>query len=150
MKTSAQQYCDEKVAQPNSALYYSLRKLSPEQRNQVVAIHAFYREIEDILFECQDPELARIKFNWWRGEVLKLTVNKSDHPVLILLQENSIHLEKIQERLLKIIDGFEQNPIFETFEEVVIHWMRTAGERELLLNEILLNEEMISQEMIYQ
>jgi phytoene synthase len=153
MKNSYEKYCYEKVASLNSALYYSLRKLSLKQRNQVVAIHAFYREIEDIILECENHELALIKFNWWRGEVAKLTEKKSDHPVLILLQDNSNDLEKIQDRLFNIIDGFEQNAIsstFKTFEEVVVHWMRTAGERELVLNEIIVREEIISEEILYQ
>lgn len=146
-------YCYEKVAPPDSALYYSLRNLNSEQRDQVVAIHAFYREMEDILMECQDHELAMIKFNWWRNEVAKLMTGSPDHPVMILLQQNLIDKENVQNILLNIIDGFEQSSIsanFATFEDVVVHWMRTAGERELLLKELLLNDEMISEEMIYQ
>ncbi len=157
MKNTAKTYCYEKVASPDAALYYSLRKLIDLQRDQIVAIHAFYREMEDIIFECQDHELAITKLNWWRGEVAKLGLNKSDHPVMILLQQDLVNveknIEKIQARLLKIIDGFEQASFkapFETFEEVVVHWMRTAGERELLLNEILGHQEIISDEMIYQ
>lgn len=146
-------YCYEKVAQPDTALYYSLRKLKSNLRDAVVAIHTFYREIETILLECQDHELALVKLNWWRQEIAKLTA-QPNHPVMLLLQKNltDSSLEKIQNRLLKIIDGFEQNSIsshFETFEDVVIHWMRTAGERELVLNE-LLHEETISSEIIYQ
>lgn len=155
MKIPANAYCYGKVAPPHSALYYSLRKLNDPQRDQVVAIHAFYREIEDILFECQDHELALIKYNWWRTEVAKLSLEKPSHPVMLLLKQNinSRDLEKAQNRLLKIIDGFEQNsisPHFATFEEVVVHWIRTAGERELLFNELLHNEEIISNEIIFQ
>lgn len=153
MKNLVKSYCYEKVAQPDSALYYSLRRLKPAERDSVVAIHAFYREIETILLECQDHELALVKLNWWRNEVAKLT-GQPDHPVMLLLQKSvaDAPLEKIQNRLFKIIDGFEQNtisPHFEIVEDVIIHWMRTAGERELLLNE-LLHEETISLEIIYQ
>jgi len=155
MKNAAKEYCYEKVAPRDSALYYSLRSLKSHQRDSVVAVHAFYREIETIIFECQDHHLALIKFNWWRGEIVKLTVDKSDHPALVLLQKNveMSRLEKIQESLLKIIDGFEQLAVtshFDTFEEVVVHWMRTAGERELLLNILLHEKEIISVEMMYQ
>lgn len=155
MKNAAKEYCYAKVAPRDSALYYSLRSLKSPQRDAVVAVHAFYREIENIIFECQDHDLALIKFNWWRGEILKLTIDKSDHPALILLQQNveKTQLEEIQENLLKIIDGFEQLAVtsqFDTFEEVVVHWMRTAGERELLLNTLLHTQEIISVEMMYQ
>ena len=152
-QSAEKMYCYDKVARPDSALYYSLRGLKKNQRDCVVAIHAFYHEIQDILLECENHELALIKLNWWRGEVDKLTNGQSDHPVLILLQKNAVDLLKVQQRLLKMIDGFEQNAIsshFETVEEVVVHWMRTAGERELLLLEQLQRDEMISPEVIYQ
>jgi len=153
VKNTAKTYCYEKAAPPDSALYYSLRKLNVQQREAVVAIHAFYREIEDIVFECQDHELALIKFNWWRSEVAKLTLDKPDHPVMVLLQNNLENLLPVQQRLLTIIDGFEQSFVFEsfaTFEDVVVHWMRTAGERELLINELLQNNEIVTAEIIYQ
>lgn len=153
MKNAVKSYSYEKVAPLDSGLYYTLRKLTLKQRDAVVAIHAFYREMETVLFECHELELALIKLNWWRGEVAKLTEGQPDHPVMILLKSNADDLLKIQTRLLKIIDGFEQNSIakdFATFEDVVVQWMRTAGEREWLLHEILNEKETISAELLYQ
>ncbi len=153
MKNLVESYSYGKVAQPDSALYYSLRKLKACQRDSVVAVHAFYREIETILLECQDHDLALVKLNWWRQEVTQLTEGRPDHPVMVLLQKNVIPTEKIQNRLFNIIDGFEQNSLsshFETFDEVVVHWMRTAGERELLLQALVQKEETMSPDIIYQ
>lgn len=133
-------YCYDKVASPASALYYSLRYLDARERDQVVAVHAFYQEVTDILFECQDHELALIKFNWWRSEVAKLVESKPDHPVLIFLLEVVPNAALLQEKLLLIIDGVEQGSIpapFATFDEIIVHYMRTAGERELLLQTVL-------------
>ena len=145
MKKNSQDYCYEKAAQPTAGLYYSLRKIPVEKRDLVVAVHAFYREIEDVIFECHEPELALVKLNWWRIELTK----PSHHPVLVVLQ-NAL---SSSQRLEKIIDGFQQMIIpssFETFEDVVIQWMRTAGERELLINDILNVDKIISNEIIYQ
>jgi len=118
-----------------------------------IVVHTFYREIEDIVFECKNLELARIKLAFWRNDVLKLAYGKPDHPVLALLQKNAVDIETLQEFLLKIIDGFEQvavSPHFETFEDVTIHWMRTAGVRELLLMEWVKKENRVSTEILYQ
>jgi phytoene/squalene synthetase len=84
---------------------------------------------------------------------VKLSTSEPDHPVLIFLKKNAVILDVIQEKLLKIVDGFLQysiSPHFETFEEVVVHWMRTAGERELLLNSVLNDENVVPDEVIYQ
>ncbi len=138
------------MATPTFALYYSLRKIPFDKRDQIDLVHAFYKEIEDIVFECQDHEMALIKFNWWRSDVANL--GNSSHPILIALQKDSKNLPLIQKRFLNIIDGFEQNSIpklFEKFEDVVVYWMKTAGERELLINELLGNEGVIQKEDIY-
>ena len=174
------QYCYEIAAPPTSGLYYSLRKIPADKRAVVVAIHAFYREIENIIFECHDPQLALVKFNWWRTEITK----SSNHPVLSILQSLSALVgadpcvrpdvlveaagrthgsaptkaDKLRDdvcanRLEKMLDGFQQIIIptpFATFEEVVIQWMRTAGERELLIHEILNTEKIVTEEVIYQ
>lgn len=153
MITQSKTYCYEKAAKPDTAFYYSLRKLTPEQRDLVVAVHAFYQEIEDIVFECKDYELALKKFNWWRGEVVQLSLGKPEHPVMLMLQEIVPQVESIQERLLTMIDAIQENLTpapFATFEDVVIHFMRTAGQRELLVNELLGVDKSISAETIYQ
>lgn len=150
MLNSARKYCYAKAADPRYANYYSLRKLTAVQRDAVVATHAFYREIEDVIFECQDLNLAMTKFNWWRAEVVDMT---SAHPVLVLLRATVPHHDFLGEKLGAIIDGVEQNLAldgFATFSDVVVHFMRTAGERELLLQKILGQEEIIPRETLYQ
>jgi phytoene synthase len=151
-------YCYDKAAKPDTALYYSLRNLTSAERDLAVALHAFYQEIENVIFECKDQELAMKKFNWWRSEVAKLSLGKPDHPVMLVLQASVPQLEKIQEKLLTIIAAIEQNLFpasFEKFEDVVIHFMRTAGQRELLIHELLgnnkkNNDKAVSEETIYQ
>jgi phytoene synthase len=153
MIEQAKQYCYAKAARPDSALYYSLRGLKPTERDLVVAVHAFYQEIEDIVFECKDYEFASQKFNWWRSEVVRLCEGTPDHPVMLLLQACVKQPASIQEKLFSIIDALEDNlhpAPFATFEEVVIHFMRTAGQRELLIYELLQKDNAISAEKIYQ
>lgn len=143
-----QDYCYLYAAPPTSANYYSLRRIHSTHREDVVAIHAFYREIENILLECTDQELALLKLNWWRSEVEKAALNQADHPVLRVLQQSSLRIE----RLFKIIDGFAENlqPVmFATFADAVVFWMKTAGERELYIADIL-GIDSVAPEIFYQ
>ncbi|MEO8400384.1 MAG: squalene/phytoene synthase family protein [Gammaproteobacteria bacterium] len=153
MSNWAREYCYEKAARPDSPTYYSLRYLNSAERDVVVAVHAFYREIEGVVFECQDHDLAIAKFNWWRSEVAKISSDKPDHPVTLFLQATLSTGESALEKLFSIIDAIQHDSIpasFATFEDVVIHFMRTAGMRELLINDELKTDKTISSEIIYQ
>lgn len=139
------EYCYQKAAPPGSALYFSLRGLTSLQKDKLVAIYAFYREIEDITLADVDPISAHAKLNWWRSEIDN---KQPSHPIALALQQISD-----PDSLIKIIDGLEQNltfPIFETFEDVAVHLIRTAGARELLMAKVLLNNEQIDPETIYK
>lgn len=153
MSNWAKEYCYEKAARPDSPIYYSLRYLNSAERDVVVAVHAFYREIEGVVFECQDHDLAVAKFNWWRSEVAKIATDTPDHPVTVFLQNTLSLDESVLEKLFSIIDAIQHDSIpasFSTFEDIVIHFMRTAGVRELLINEQLKIDKAISSEIIYQ
>ncbi len=134
----------------DSTLYFSLKKLAPVQRGAVAAICAFYKEIEDVLFECSDFSVAHAKFNWWRAEIVKQT---PDHPVAKELQKIIPQFSLAPEKFIELIDGVEQGLSFATFanfEDVVIHFMRTAGVRELLIYDVVQKNKSVSVETIYQ
>lgn len=141
------QYCYEKVAPRGSMIYLSVRGLSLQQRDAIVAIWAFYREIEEITLSGHDPAVCQAKLNWWRDEVIKIQDAQPDHPVAKMLQQVAVPVW----RLIFIIEGLEQNlalPLFATFADVVVHVMRTAGQRELLIAEVLGGE--VNAECVYQ
>jgi phytoene synthase len=149
---TSEEYCFEKAAPVGSAFYYGLQKLSSSERGAIVAIAALYQELNDILYECHDPALAFVKFNWWRGEILKLKTGKSDHPVILTLQKHSekFHLEP--QPFLNMLEGVEQGlnlSPFLTFEEVTLHIIHTTGAREFLMAKVLTRNEIISPENIY-
>ena len=144
------QYCYQKAAPPGSTFYYSLRKLNPAARNVVVAINAFYKELEDVIFTYTDVSIAQAKFNWWRDEVIKIADGKPDHPVSLILQQYMAKFNLSPFKLIEMIDGVEQNLsplVFPTFEDVVIYFMRTAGVRECLIANA---SQFYEQEIIYQ
>lgn len=127
-----QQYCYEKVATPGSAFYLSLRPLPQRQRDLVVAVTAFYCEIDEVLSECQDIQLAQTKLNWWRGEVMQMAASQATHPVTIALQQFAIK----PELLLLLIDAVEEKIAFTPFHTVE-NWINAALQRELLLVDLL-------------
>ena len=142
-----------KVLQDDSSLYFSVRKLKPNVREAVTAVMAFYKEIEDITLNYKDLTVAQAKLHWWRNEVIKIQDGKPDHPIALKLQHclRLLHISPL--RFMDMIDGLEQNLAFlrfEKFEDVVIHIMRTAGKRELLIADILLGKEQVETEVIYQ
>ena len=106
---TADDYCQQKAASSGSSFYYSFLFLPPERRRAITALYAFCREVDDVVDECQDPQLASTKLVWWRMEVAKLFEGKPEHPVTQALQGVLPHFNLPQEQLLEIIDGMEMD-----------------------------------------
>ncbi|GEM_PF-3524766 len=143
------EYCYDKVAKPGSELFYATKKIPSEKRDAVIALHAFYQEIESIALNTDT--LAPTKLNWWRGEIIKIQDGKPDHPVAIFLQNALPNFSLYTARVLEIIDAWEYALsviLFEKFEDVMTHIIRTAGAREAMIAEILQNQN-VSTENIY-
>ena len=52
------EYCQQKAAASGSSFYYSFLFLPPERRRAITALYAFCREVDDVVDECADPQLA--------------------------------------------------------------------------------------------
>ncbi len=128
---------DKEIAPVGSPLYYSVRMLTAPEREQVLAVYAFYKEIETITLNYSDIHIAHIKLQWWRDEIVKMQEDKAAHPLAQRLPKT------ITNELLEMVNGLEQNltsPEFESFEDVFIHFMRTAGQREQAIYALLSKE----------
>ena len=102
-------YCQQKAAASGSSFYYSFLFLPPERRRAITALYAFCREVDDVVDECTEPQLAHAKLGWWRAEVANLFAGDPQHPVTNALRP---FLEKFQitaERLNEIITGMEMD-----------------------------------------
>jgi phytoene synthase len=106
---SPDEYCQEKAAQSGSSFYYAFLFLPPQRRKAITALYALCREVDDVVDECSDPSVARIKLAWWRTQIEQMFVGKTDHPVTQALAPHieSCHLDAT--RLLAIIDGMEMD-----------------------------------------
>jgi 15-cis-phytoene synthase len=103
------EYCQSKAAASGSSFYYSFLFLPQERRRAITALYAFCREVDDVVDECTDPQLARTKLGWWRLEVGKLFEGSPDHPVTRALQPHLEAFGMSAERLSEIIDGIEMD-----------------------------------------
>ena len=102
-------YCQQKTAQSGSSFYYSFLFLPPPRRRAITAFYAFCREVDDVVDECTDLDVARTKLAWWRTEVAALYEGKAKHPVALALAALLPDFKIEQARLHEIIDGMEMD-----------------------------------------
>jgi phytoene synthase len=83
---SPDQYCQQKAAASGSSFYYSFLFLPRERRLAITALYAFCREVDDVVDEASDPQVAAAKLAWWRAEIARLFAGKPQHPVMRAMQ----------------------------------------------------------------
>ena len=102
-------YCQQKTAQSGSSFYYSFLFLPPPRRRAITAFYAFCREVDDVVDECTDLDVARTKLAWWRTEVAAVYEGKAKHPVALALTALLPEFNIEEARLYEIIDGMEMD-----------------------------------------
>jgi len=103
------EYCQQKAAASGSSFYYSFLFLPPERRRAITALYAFCREVDDVVDEGMDPQLAAAKLAWWRAEVANLFAGNAQHPVTRALEPYGQNFGLSAERMNQIIDGMEMD-----------------------------------------
>jgi len=103
------EYCQRKAAASGSSFYYSFLFLPPERRRAITALYAFCREVDDVVDETSDAQLAATKLAWWRVEVGKLFAENPQHPVTKALSPHLKPFGITHEKLNDIIDGMEMD-----------------------------------------
>ena len=124
------EYCQQKAARSGSSFYYSFLFLPPEQRRAITALYAFCREVDDVVDECQDPQIAATKLAWWRQELSRVYAGQPQHPVTQALQAVSREFDLPEEQLQEIIDGMEmdlQQSRYLDFKALSLYCYRVAG-----------------------
>jgi phytoene synthase len=106
---SPDEYCQQKAAASGSSFYYSFLFLPRERRRAITALYAFCREVDDVVDETADPQLAATKLAWWRNEVANLFAGAPQHPVTRALSPFIEKYSLQQDKLGDIIDGMEMD-----------------------------------------
>ncbi len=104
-----EQYCQQKAAQSGSSFYYSFLFLPPQRRLAITALYAFCREVDDVVDETSDAQVARTTLAWWRKEVAQMFAGSPTHPVTRALQPHLQAFDLRAEHLLAVIDGMEMD-----------------------------------------
>jgi 15-cis-phytoene synthase len=103
------EYCQQKAAASGSSFYYSFLFLPPQRRRAITALYAFCREVDDVVDETSDTQLAAAKLAWWRSELANLYAGKPQHPVTRALLPFIEKYSLSKENLGEIIDGMEMD-----------------------------------------
>jgi len=103
------EYCRRRAAASGSSFYYSFLFLAPERRRAITALYAFCREVDDVVDETSDAQVASAKLAWWREELANLAAGKAQHPVSRALAPFVKKFGITAARLNEIIDGMEMD-----------------------------------------
>lgn len=136
---SPDQYCQDKAAASGSSFYYSFLFLPPERRRAITALYAFCREVDDVVDECSEVEIARTKLAWWRREIAASYDGSATHPVaralVPVVGEFNLPLRHFHD----VIDGMEmdlQYNRYPDFPTLQTYCYRVAGVVGLMAAEI--------------
>lgn len=133
------QYCQRRAAASGSSFYYSFLFLPAEQRRAILALYAFCREVDDVVDDCQDPGVARLKLQWWREEIGRAFQGGPQHPVTLALQPQLERYNLPEEYFREIIDGMQMDldqARYADFSALALYCYRAAGVVGLLAAEI--------------
>lgn len=124
------QYCDDKARQSGSSFYSSFRFLPENRRRAITALYAFCREVDDVVDETHDDNVARTTLNWWRAEIDNLYAGGPQHPVTRALLPHVKAFDLQRELFLEIIDGMEMDldiPRYASFKDLQLYCYRVAS-----------------------
>jgi phytoene synthase len=103
------QYCETKVAESGSNLVAAFKILPADSRSAITALYAFCREVDDVVDECTEPQLAAIKLSWWKTELDRLFTGEPTHPVAKALQPRLSQFNLPRAPFDEIIAGCEMD-----------------------------------------
>ncbi len=134
-----QEYCKQKTAASGSSFCYSFLFLDKERNQAITALYAFCREVDDVVDECHELEVARQKLQWWQHEISSTYAGNPQHPVTRALAEPIRKYNLPQEHFQEIIDGMEMDldhTRYDSFKDLSLYCYRAASVVGLLAAEI--------------
>jgi phytoene synthase len=102
-----QEYVQDKAARSGSSFYYAFLFLPAHRRAAITAFYAFCREVDDVVDEASDPEIAAKKLSWWRQEVARAYGGRPEHPVMKALMPLAGDFGIERRHLDGVMDGCE-------------------------------------------
>jgi phytoene synthase len=123
-------YCQERAAASGSSFYYSFVFLPQETRRAITAFYALCRELDDVVDECRERQVAEAKLDWWREEIGRFAGGVPEHPVTRALRDTETGRAVSPELLLEIVDGMAMDldhARYPDFKSLHLYCYRVAG-----------------------
>ncbi len=124
------QYCQERAAASGSSFYYSFVFLPQEVRRAITAFYALCRELDDVVDECHERQVAEAKLDWWRTEIGRFASGAPEHPATRALFDTPQGRALPPALLLEIIDGMAMDldhARYPDFKSLNLYCYRVAG-----------------------
>jgi phytoene synthase len=129
--SNALDYCINKAIPDGSNLYYASLFEEEKSKAIIIGLHAFLYELTDIIQECSDPGIARVKLHWWQEEIERLFQQQPRHPITKYLKECITLDQHLRTSFNSIINNFD-NFLFidqtDNLTTVLVLFNSTAGE----------------------
>ena len=96
----------------------------------MTVLYAFCREVDDVVDECSDFQVAQAKLDWWKKEINALYIGTPQHPITRAMQPVVQKFHLAQEHFLEIIDGMEMDIKFNRyadFKQLQLYCYRVAS-----------------------
>ena len=138
------EYCEARAARSGSSFYYSFRLLPADRRRAITALYAYCREVDDVVDEVRDPNVAQAKLAWWRNEVASVFGGVPQHPVGQALVPVVRAYRLPREHFDAVIDGMAMDLAqhrYRDFADLERYCHRVAGVVGMLSAEIFGYEE---------
>jgi phytoene synthase len=123
-------YCQERAAASGSSFYYSFVFLPQETRRAIIAFYALCRELDDVVDECHERQVAAAKLDWWREEIGRFAAGTPEHPATRALSDTSQGRNVPPALLLEIVDGMAMDlddARYPDFKSLNLYCYRVAG-----------------------
>jgi phytoene synthase len=124
------QYCQDRAAASGSSFYYSFVFLPPDMRRAITAFYALCRELDDVVDECHEPQVAASKLDWWRTEIARFAAGAPQHPATCALADTPQGRAIPPALLLEIVDGMAMDldhTRYPDFKSLHLYCYRVAG-----------------------
>ena len=124
------QYCQDRAAASGSSFYYSFVFLPPDTRRAITAFYALCRELDDVVDECHERQVALAKLDWWRAEIARFAAGVPEHPATRALYDTPRGRGVTPALLLEIVDGMAMDldhTRYPDFKSLNLYCYRVAG-----------------------
>ena len=124
-------YCRQKAAESRSSFLAAFRFLPQRRQDAMTVLYAFCRELDDVVDDCTDMQVAQTTLNWWRADLAKVFDGGApEHPVCRALQGVVAEFALPHDELAEIIEGMQMDLTqarYANFAELQLYCHRVAG-----------------------